>query len=313
MTRVAAIDIGGTKIGAGLICTESGDITQIADLSTPARDGSGAVCAAAAQQLRKILEIGQAEAIGISTAGIVDTDSGAITSATDLIKNWTGTDLKNYFQNEYALPTFLLNDVHAHALGEANWGVGKNYRTILSVAVGTGMGGAFIQDGHLLQGAHFASGHIGHIVHPLADGLKCSCGGFSHIETVASGSGQVSFYNKELPPALSPVSSGKEISTRAAQGEEYAQEILEETAHALGQVLGGLCNCFDPHAIILSGSVTRSGSKWLAQVKTGYSECVLPPMRNTPLLKGKLGSAAPLLGASCWAASKLEENYEQGN
>lgn len=313
MTSVAAIDIGGTKIGAGLICTESGDITQFEDISTPARDGSGAVCAAAAQQLRKILETGRAEAIGISTAGIVDTDSGVITSATDLIKNWAGTKLKNYFQNVCALPIFVLNDVHAHALGEAKWGVGKDYRSILSVAVGTGMGGAFVQDGHLLQGAHFAAGHIGHIVHPLAKGLECSCGGFSHIETVASGSGQVRFYNKGIPSALSPASSGKEISNRAAQGEEYAQKILKETAHALGQVLGGLCNCFDPHAIILSGSVTRSGGEWLEQVRVGYSEIALPPMRSTPLLKGTLGSAAPLLGASSWAASKLKEEYEQGN
>ncbi|KWZ74354.1 MAG: ROK family protein [Winkia neuii] len=313
MTNIAAIDIGGTKIGAGLICTRTGNITRIPDLPTPAREGSGAVCAAAAQQLSKILENGRAEAIGISTAGIVDTDSGTITSATDLIKNWAGTNLKNYFQNEYALPTFALNDVHAHALGEAKWGVGKNYRSILSVAVGTGMGGAFVQDGRLLQGAHFASGHVGHVVHPLARGLECSCGGFSHIETVASGSGQVRFYNNKRPPEISEVFSGKEISTRAAQGEKYAQKILEETAYALGQVLGGLCNCFDPHAVILSGSVTKSGSKWLTQVKAGYSKTALPPLRSIPLLKGELGSTAPLLGAASWADSKLEETNEQGN
>lgn len=311
MSYILAADLGGTKIASAVVNTAEGTVSANYSRPTPASEGSAAVVAAIIEALSHAMDAAEAEgvtqiqAIGISAAGVIDPKRGAVISATDLIKGWTGTELAKQVKAAFNTEVFVLNDVHAHALGEATLGAGKDYSSILAAAVGTGMGGGLVIDGHVQFGAHCAAGHIGHLPHPLASGLTCSCGAKGHIETVASGSGQVELYNRDKPDNLPRAQSGREITERALKGEAWATQVIYDSGYALGQTLAGICNLVDPEAVIVSGSVTRSGKQWWQAVTAGFQADALTPVKNTPLISGTLGGNAPLIGAAIWANTNL--------
>lgn len=305
-----AIDIGGTKIASATV--ELGDslprVSNKSEVPTPAQAGSNAVVEAVLESVRRCLasENEAPAAIGIASAGVVNTTTGAIISATDLIKGWAGTPLAQLVENEFGLPVAALNDVHAHALGECTFGAGKGYESVLAVAVGTGIGGAIVTGGKLCMGAHFAAGHVGHVPHPLAAGFPCSCGACGHIESVASGTGQVDLYNARKSANEARAESGREITQRAQAGEALATQVLAASGAGLGDAIAGIANCVDPQAVVLSGSVTRSGKIWWSALKDAFRAGALPILKEIEILEGTLGSDAPILGATTWAASKLE-------
>ena len=311
MTYILVADLGGTKIASAVVNTAEGTVAANYSRPTPASEGSVAVVAAIIEALSHAKDAAKAEgitqiqAIGISAAGVINPQRGTVISATDLIKGWTGTELAKQVKAAFNTEVFVLNDVHAHALGEASLGAGKDYSSILAAAVGTGMGGGLVIDGHVQFGAHCAAGHIGHLPHPLAAGLTCSCGAKGHIETVASGSGQVELYNRDKPANLPRAQSGREITERALKGEVWATQVIYDSGYALGQTLAGICNLVDPEAIIVSGSVTRSGKQWWQAVTAGFQADALTPVKNTPLISGTLGGNAPLVGAAIWANTNL--------
>lgn len=311
MSYILAADLGGTKIASAVVDTAQGTVSANFSRPTPASEGSAAVVAAIIEALshaKAAAEAGgitQIQAIGISAAGVIDPKRGTVISATDLIKGWAGTELAKQVKAAFNTEVFVLNDVHAHALGEATRGAGKDYSSILAAAVGTGMGGGLVIDGQVQFGAHCAAGHIGHLPHPLAAGLTCSCGATGHIETVASGSGQVELYNRDKPDNLPKTQSGREITERALKGEAWATQVIYDSGYALGQTLAGICNLVDPQAIIVSGSVTRSGKQWWQAVTAGFQADALTPVKNTPLISGNLGGNAPLVGAAIWANTNL--------
>lgn len=314
MSYILAADLGGTKIASAVVNTAEGTVSANYSRPTPASEGSAAVVAAIIEALSHAKDAAEAEgitqiqAIGISAAGVIDPKRGTVISATDLIKGWAGTEIAKQVKAAFNTEVFVLNDVHAHALGEATLGAGKDYSSILAAAVGTGMGGGLVIDGHVQFGAHCAAGHIGHLPHPLASGLTCSCGAKGHIETVASGSGQVELYNRDKLANLPRAQSGREITERALKGEAWATQVIYDSGYALGQTLAGICNLTDPQTIIVSGSVTHSGKPWWQAVTAGFQADALTPVKNTPLISGTLGGNAPLIGAAIWANTNLGQS-----
>ena len=198
---------------------------------------------------------------------------------------WGGTALGSVVTSEFGLPCSVLNDVHAHALGEARHGAGHGKDSVLTVAVGTGIGGAFVN----------------HVATPAAAGVDCPCGGTSHLEPVSAGPGIIREYVRlggsdtlEDGSAL----DGAEIDRRALAGEKIAQAAEERSGRALGEVLGSMCNMLDPSVIILSGSVAECGKYWHEALEAAFKLQAMPPVQATPIVKGTLGGEAPLIGAA---------------
>ena len=191
--HVLAVDIGGTKINAAVVDAAIGDQRAsepsltlhgpVLQCATPAAQGAQAVVRAAQDLGDRALAAAdvRAEAVGIATAGVVDLPSGTIAHATDALPGWPGTDLAAPFVAALGTPCSVLNDVHAHGMGEALLGAGRGLRSLLMVAVGTGIGGAFIHDGEVVTGTHGAAGHLGHLPCPEAEGLPCTCGRTGHL------------------------------------------------------------------------------------------------------------------------------------
>lgn len=310
MARYLTFDIGGTKIASGFVTFRGNDAPLIEDVrSVPTeaqRGGPDILRRLAAIAGERVREHDDVVGVGIGSAGVVDPVRGMIISSTDLIPDWTGQRLAEAVTQATALPVGVVNDVVAHGLGEAHYGAGRSHARVLSVGVGTGIGGAIVENGRALVGAHDVAGHIGHIAHGLGRGVRCSCGTMcGHIEPVASGTGIGTLYNLMKSVDAAPVYSGKEVSELAAAGNEFAMRVLTRSARALGEALGGAVNLLDPDAVVVSGSVALSGDIWWNALREGFTDSAMALTRAIPLLLGQLGGNAPLVGAAV-AATQVD-------
>lgn len=302
---IVSVDIGGTKIASALVTLggASPQIGEVHKVPTDAMRGGAHVLATVIEQVKRIIAEADVEpvGVGISSAGVVDPRTGDITFANDLMPGWGGTALGAEVTRATGLSCRVLNDVHAHALGEARHGGGCGSESCLVAAVGTGIGGAFVEHGYIMLGAHDEAGHIGHVCCPAAAGVPCSCGATGHLEPIAAGPGIIREYIRlggdETLPDGTPM-HGAEIDARAAAGDEAAIAAETRAGRALGEVLGSMCNMLDPTCVILSGSVAQCGHHWSDAMYEAFKGQAMPPVATTPIVGGELGGNAPLVGAA---------------
>lgn len=300
---VAAIDIGGTKIAGALLRYEcAGEQPSIAydrQVPTEASRGGASVLASVREMAGKLLAEARSRhedvlGIGVSTAGRVDCETGGIAFANEIMPGWTGQPVKESLVEACDVPVSVLNDVQAHALGEARWGAARGSSTCVMIAAGTGVGGAVIAHGKLLRGHNGFAGEIGHMPCNQAVGIPCVCGGSGHLELVASGSGIEARYAEITGESL----SGSEISQRAASGDDAAHKVIMRAGIALGEAIAGVTNLLDPDKVIIGGSVLGAGSAWRAAVQQGFLRQIPPAQQDMPIVDAELGNAAPLVGAA---------------
>lgn len=296
---VAALDIGGTKTTAALV-TASGEVVGRHSAPTPGRSGAAAVLDTAAGLVEKLRADapGVVRALGVGSAGVIDSGSGLVLSATDVLTGWTGTDLRGDLGRRLGVPVTVVNDVHAHALGEARHGVAAGYDTVLYVAVGTGVGASFVLGDTVLAGAHSAAGHAGHQPSAYAGTLPCTCGGRGHLEAIAAGPALTAEYVRRTGR---PVADLRAVAALAADGDETARDVVRLGGTAVGSAVGGLVNVLDPAAVVIGGGVTGLGEPWWRALRDAVPAETLPALAGVPVLASTLGPDAPLLGAASLA------------
>ncbi|WP_167147793.1 ROK family protein [Actinomyces sp. ZJ308] len=306
---VIALDIGGTKINAALVRISRNDAEIIETSTTPTvtSDGSGGVLAAAVRVAKDVLATHpdtRLEAVGMSAGGVIDSTLGVVTHATETIPGWKGANLAEPFTAEFSVPFRALNDAHAHGLGEALFGAGRDHRSMMMVAVGTGIGGSIVTDGHLLQGSHGAAGHIGHIGVSEAEDLECTCGRTGHIEGLASGPGILRIAAR-LNAGDEATKDGKSLAKAAEAGNTAAQEAYRIAGFATGKVIGSLLNTIDVDLVTLAGGVTEAYSGWLDALRQGVAHDAMDVVADTPITTATRGSHAALLGAAAFALDSV--------
>ncbi|QGH68376.1 ROK family protein [Pseudactinotalea sp. HY158] len=299
-TTSLAVDLGGTKTTVARV-TGDGTVRGRRTVPTGAAGGPGDVVAGLVAALGATLAEATAAGerptvIGIGSAGVIDSSTGRVTSATDAIPGWAGTHLGRLGREAVGLETHVLNDVHAHGLGEAVYGSGSGRSSMLLVAVGTGIGGAFVLEGRVVLGAHSAAAHVGHVPVPEADDVPCPCGRVGHLEGLASGPGILAAYRR----AGGVAADTREVAARAGT-DPLAREILTRCARATGRVVGGLLNVLDPELVVLSGGVSEAGEAWWDAVRAGIALDAMTLVSDTPVVAASAGPDAALLGAAHFA------------
>lgn len=307
---VCSVDIGGTKIACAIMAFPADGSrphpVYEAEVATDAAEGGEAVYARVAAAVRAALDAfdGEVLGVGIGSAGVVDPKTGGIVYANEIMPGWGGIALGPRLAEELDMPVAVTGDVHAHALGEARWGVGRGYESVLCLGIGTGIGGAFVMDGRVMRGSHGAAGHMGHIESTAAAGIPCACGRSGHLESVASGTSIGRIFEERygrVDPSRPTV--GRDVNDLVAAGDPRAIEVVSEAGRALGASLGTLANILDPAVIVLSGGVIHEGTGWRSEtwrtsVAEGYRSQALDPLEDTPILIGVLEGEAPLIGAA---------------
>jgi len=302
--RALALDIGGSKLAAAVVELPGPVVTHARSVPTPAAQGGAAVLAAASDLARQVLAsaVGEGvavEVLGVSSAGTVHPVEGRITHATDTLPGWAGTPLRDHLQHELGLPVTVLNDVHAHGVGEAVHGVGRGHRRVLAVAVGTGVGGGLVVDGEPVVGARGVAGHVGHLPVPEAVGMPCTCGREGHLEGFASGSGLRAVFRTRTGQDL----TARQIAGLASADDpgglhDAARALLAESGRATGRAVGALLNVLDPDVVVLGGGLARAPRPWPSSLAEGIRLEAMDPVAATPVLVSGAGAEAALWGAA---------------
>ncbi|MDN5726583.1 MAG: ROK family protein [Propionibacteriales bacterium] len=303
--NTVAVDLGGTKITAGLVSPE-GRVSGLHTIATPAAAGPAAVLDAVAGVVDSVTDDASVPAVGVGTAGLVDVERGLIVSATDAMPGWPGTRVADGLSRRLAgrwgstVPVHLQNDVDAHALGEAWLGAGRGLDPVLLVTVGTGVGAGLVINGQAHRGAHSAGGEFGHLPAVGAEGLRCPCGRLGHLEAVASGVALASRWTGLTGEAL----DGQGVVTRAVAGDERATGLVTDAAVALGRGIAGLVTVVDPAVVIIGGGVAQAGPLWWGPMETTLRSELIDLLCDVRMVPAELGAEAALVGAG-WSARSL--------
>ena len=263
MEFYAGIDLGGTFIKCGIV-DESGNILCKDKIPT-GRDRNYIEIAADMANLalntakRAGVDI---SAVGIGSPGTVDSENGIIVYSNNI--RWDNVPLGKTLQNILHKPVFVTNDANAAALGESVCGAGKDYRSLILITLGTGIGGGIVLDGKLYEGYRSAGAEIGHEVIRLG-GEKCTCGRRGCFEAYASATALIRQTKRamgrhpeskmwEICENLSQV-DGRTIFQAARQGDDTAKAVLKKYIGYLAAGITNLANAFRPEIILLGGGI----------------------------------------------------------
>lgn len=282
--KIAALDIGGTSIKFGLFDNNIPILQN--EVDTKAKLGGEAVMQQAEQLL---LALQPFDAIGISTAGQVNSDLGTILYANENIPKYTGMNVKERMQKIFNVPVAVENDVNCAALGEAHFGAGKSFKDFLCLTYGTGIGGAIVQNGNIYTGSSFSAGEFGHII-THAGGLACACGGNGCYEQYASVTALI-----RNASGVNPEWNNGRILFEHLQNPQVVQ-LLENWIQEISYGLVSLVHIFNPACILLGGGIMREPFLQERISKT-VKENVMPSYRTVEILPTKLNNCAGLYGA----------------
>jgi glucokinase len=295
---IGAVDIGGTKIAAGIV-DDHGKVLSKLETPTAAAGIYADGLAHISRMLREATRIAGVAltGIGIGSTGWVFPFTGEF-SDVDFFSGWKGCNPVKDLTREFAVRVALENDGDASALGEAAWGAGKGKARLIYVTVGTGIGGGIIIDGHLYRGADRSHPEVGHHVID-ASGPPCTCGFRGCWEALATGTAMAAWFNSE---ASGSGRNGENLTAReifqlAKTGDSLARKAVERETYYLGLGIANLINLFMPEMIVLGGSIMKSVQ--LDDIaKVVAKGCRFVPFKLTQLAHASLGEDANLIGAA---------------
>jgi glucokinase len=297
---IGAVDIGGTKIAVGVV-DDTGRLLSRMESPSDADRGYPNALDRIADMLRDAARQagGEITGIGIGCTGPVYPCTGQI-GVVEFLPGWEDKNPVTDLSQMFRVPVAMENDADAVALGEGLVGAAKGKASLISVTVGTGIGGGIIVEGRLYRGVDQSHPEIGHhVIDP--SGPACFCGARGCWEVLARGPAMVDWLTSQAPegyPHLKGLTA-KKICELAQQGDRLALQSVERETHYLGLGLANLVTLFSPEAIVLGGSVMRSAHLFLDGVRAAIArQCGLVPFDRTELTLASLGSDAPLLGAA---------------
>lgn len=282
--KAIAVDIGGTGCQIAYVDEKEGILKQV-KIPTHADLGGENILSRIGDEIEKLMDK-EILGIGIGTAGQIDNE-GTIRSTAN-IKGWTGLNIKGILEERFNVPVQVVNDVQAMAMGEMIYGY--NYPNMISLALGTGVGGAIIANGQLYRGTNGSAGELGHTV-LVPFGLPCGCGSQGCVERYISGPAIESMYFEKAKIKKSGINIFKEE-------DQASKEVIADFLSYLNLVLSNIANTFAPDAIILSGGVAQSLEKYMPEIEANAQQSSLSANQSIKIHQSKLSHNAMILGAA---------------
>lgn len=298
------VDLGGTNIRAALVGQEGivGDILRAPTGKSGDPDGVIGIIGDMIAQLvenAKSTDMG-IRGVGIGVPGSVDPEKGTVLFAPNL--QWRDINLAGLLGARCKLPIKIDNDVNMAAIGEYGLGSARNSSYALIMTLGTGIGGAFLENGVLLRGKANNACEIGHMVLKV-DGPPCGCGRKGCFETLASATAllnRASQLHKEKN-----FDSVKEIFDFAKEGDEKALFLVEEMTDWLALGLANLLHIFNPDTVVIGGGVALAGDFLFQRIRAKTLAQTMPASSDeVRILPALLGDNAGILGSALVASEK---------
>lgn len=286
---ILCFDIGGTSIKYGVADQTDGQIRFEGRWETP----TNAKTLRGPGIERRVLELigelrGQyaADGVAISTAGMVDPESGAIAYANENIPDYTGRNLRIAVEQAYGLPCAVENDVNCAALGEAAYGAGRGADSVFCITVGTGIGGAVVLDGKVVHGHCGSAGEIGYMPvggRPFQDQASTT----ALVERVRAATGETL--------------DGRQIFARAQAGDTVCADAIDALCDIWAQGIAVCMSVINPAVVVLGGGIMAQQDYLRPRIEAALARYANPYVSDkTTLAFAELGNSAGMAGACYW-------------
>ena len=291
---IIGVDIGGTRIKFGLLDAIDGSILH--QHTVPTRDGEWTGADPAwTVAIREYVaavekERGPARAVGIAAPGLAAADNRCIVKMPGRLNGLEGLDWTQWLGR----PASVLNDAHAALLGECWCGAAQGLRHVVLLTLGTGVGGAILIDGKLLQGHTGRAGHLGHLTVD-ADGPPTIAGMPGGLDSII-GNATVAARSENR------FTSTAELTDAVRSGDPFATAVWQRSVYQLACGVGSLLNVLDPEAVVIGGGIAEVGDLLFLPLRQHLDKIEWRPLgKATPVLPALLGEWAGTFGAAKFA------------
>jgi glucokinase len=298
-TSVIGVDVGGTKILAGVI---GRDGSLRAQLERPMDASSEEALLATLDGVVEELRAGDpgVAALGFGLPSRIDRRRGRAVASVNI--PLTDVDFRERMNERHGLPVEIDNDANAAAIAEWRVGAARGAGNVVMLTLGTGVGGGLILDGKPYRGATGSGAELGHIVLEL-DGPPCRCGGRGHLESFAAGPAA----DRAARELYGPDSNAQELVVHARAGVTEAAEALVQIGRYLGAGIASFVNVFEPELIVIGGGFGEAAADLLLDPARDVlaQDGLSPGRENVRIVEAQLGTDAGVIGAGMLAVEAL--------
>ena len=308
MGLTVGVDIGGTKVAAGVV-DASGRIVEKLRRATPAASPSR-TAEVISEAVIELLGRHDAEAVGLGAAGFVNEIRSTVVFAPNLA--WRDEPLQRKVEQAVGLPVVVENDANASAWGEVRFGAARDQDHVVFLSIGTGIGAGIVLNGQLYRGRWGMAGEPGHY-RVVPDGRLCGCGNRGCWEQYASGSALLAEARdlaRRSPAAAAWLLQlaggsmegigGQHITQAAREGDPGALQCFEAVGGWLGQGLADLAAILDPGCFLIGGGVSDAGELLLGPARAAFEKSLTGGCHRSraQIRPAGLGADAGLVGAA---------------
>ena len=308
MSLTIGVDVGGTKVAAGVV-DEDGTIVDKLKRSTPAArpDDTADVIA---DVVLELLTRHDVTAVGIGAAGFVDETRSTVLFAPNLA--WRDEPVKKRVEDRIGRQVIVENDANAAAWAEAKLGAARGQHHMILITVGTGIGAGMVLDGRLYRGRWGSAGEPGHY-RVVPDGRLCGCGNQGCWEQYASGNALVAEARElarrapsasvrllQLAGGTADRIDGPAVTQAAREGDAGALSCFEIVGTWLGHGLADLAAILDPGCFVIGGGVSEAGEMLLGPARVAFEHSLTGRTHRqlAEIRPAELGPDAGLIGAA---------------
>ncbi len=303
----AGIDLGGTFIKCGIVDSNGRLLINDKIPTTGSYNDVAKSMAEFALRLAKEINV-TLSGIGVGCPGMIDGKKGIVLYSNNL--DWKNEPLAKDISKITGIPVAITNDANAAALGESAYGAGKNYRDMILVTLGTGVGSGIVIDGKLFEGNKGAGAELGHTVIKI-NGEKCTCGNKGCLEAYASTSALVRQTKKYMQVHKDTLLwklcegdiekvNGKVLFNGVRANDVGAKKVFKKYLDYLACGLTNIANAFRPEVIVLGGGISAVGEILTVPLQNRLSRKIFGGQKNSPvkILTATLENDAGILGAA---------------
>lgn len=300
---VLAGDLGATHAHLA-VADLAGEPLATVSADVDIADGPDAVLGWAADQFENLLEeVGRPRddvaAVGVGVPGPVEFAAGRVVNP-PIMPGWDRFPIRDPLAERFGAPVLVDNDVNIMALGE-HWTNWRDVDDLLYVKLGTGIGCGIVAGGRIHRGANGAAGDIGHV--RLSDSREvCSCGNEGCLEAVAGGAALAAALRQLGVDAAHT----RDVVEHVRAGDSNAARLVRDAGRAIGEVLAGVINFFNPAVIVLGGDLSQAHEQVLAGVReVTYQRSTALATRHLEFARSRLHAEAGIVGAAVLATERV--------
>jgi glucokinase len=301
-----AIDLGGSHATCAVV--RDGAILASQSLPADGRETLSEMLPLLGTTLHELLRRANVNRVDCSAlvfgfCGIVSAQEKRVLATNEKFDDAIGLNLEKWCEREFQLPFLIENDARLALLGEHAFGAARGAEDVVMVTLGSGIGGAALLGGRLLQSKHGLAGTIGGHLPVVLHGRVCSCGNRGCAESEASTAFLCEIYRNQEGGAAGTLSGRgaigfAELFEAAETGDRPASTALEHCLHVWSVLTVALIHAYDPEVVVFGGSVLKRATQILPHIQKYVNTHAWTQQRTVPLRAALLGSDAALLGAT---------------